>query len=267
MYRTISFTSGKGGVGKTNIATNMALVLAAAGKRILLLDADFGLANIDLLIKLKPKNTILDFFLHKCAIEDTIHKYEGMENHLHIIPGASGVQEIANLNSQQLLFFIEQIGTILPNYEFLFIDTSAGINNSTLRMNASADEIIVIINPEPPSITDSFALMKTMYSHYNITKFSIIYNMCYKNASIYLFERLNYIANEVSQLNFQFKYLGYIEPNPKVSTALQARIPIVAYEPAGITTQQIRKIMETFYPTNKQKTGSFLNKFLNWKNK
>ena len=90
MYKTISFTSGKGGVGKTNIATNMALLLAASGKKVLLLDADFGLANVDILMNIQTENNILDFFLHKCSLEETIYKYKGLEDNFHIIPVGSG---------------------------------------------------------------------------------------------------------------------------------------------------------------------------------
>ena len=149
MYKTISFTSGKGGVGKTNIATNMALLLAASGKKVLLLDADFGLANVDILMNIQTENNILDFFLHKCSLEETIYKYKGLEDNFHIIPGVSGIKEITDLSADQLLYLIEEVGKILSHYNFLFIDTSAGIHDSILRMNASADEIIVIVNPEP----------------------------------------------------------------------------------------------------------------------
>ncbi len=265
MYRTISFTSGKGGVGKTNIATNMALLLAVSGKKILLLDADFGLANVDILMNIQIKNNILDFFLHKFSLEQTIYKYEGLEDHFHIIPGVSGIKEITALTAEQLLYLIEEVGKILPRYDFLFIDTSAGIHDSILRMNASADEIIVIINPEPTSITDAFALMKTMYLHYNVKKFSIIYNRCYKSASLQLFKRFNHVAGEISQLDFQLKYLGYIEENPNISKAIQARELIISYEPRGITTQQIQKIMQQFYVEHQDKgQGNFLTNFFRW---
>ena len=99
MYRTISFTSGKGGVGKTNIATNMALLLAVSGKKVLLLDADFGLANVDILINIQTKYSILDFFLNEHSLEKTIYKYEGLEDYFHIIPGASGIKEITDLTA------------------------------------------------------------------------------------------------------------------------------------------------------------------------
>ena len=265
MNKAISFTSGKGGVGKTNIATNMALFLAVSGKKVLLLDADFGLANIDILINLKTKNTILDLFMKKCSVEDLIHKFNGLEDNFHIIPGVSGIKEITELSAYQLIYLMQQVGTILDRYDFLFIDTGAGIHDSVLRINASVDEIIIIINPEPTSVTDSFALMKTMYLHYNIKKFSIIYNRCYKSSSIGLFQELEKVANKISQLDFQLKYLGYIEPNPRINTAIQERQPIISYDPGGPTTQQIRKIMENFYQEHQdKKSSSFLKKFFNW---
>ena len=265
MYKTISFTSGKGGVGKTNIATNMALLLAASGKKVLLLDADFGLANVDILMNIQTENNILDFFLHKCSLEETIYKYKGLEDNFHIIPGVSGIKEITDLSADQLLYLIEEVGKILSHYNFLFIDTSAGIHDSILRMNASADEIIVIVNPEPTSITDAFALMKTMYLHYNVKKFSIIYNRCYKSTSLQLFKRFNQVAGEISQLDIQLKYLGYIEENSKISQAIQNREPIIAYEPRGKTTQQIQKIMQQFYEEHQGKEeGNFLVNFFRW---
>ncbi len=265
MYKTISFSSGKGGVGKTNIAANMALLLALSQKKVLLFDADFGLANIDIVINLEVKKTLLDLFLSTTDIQDIIHKFTGLEDYFHIIPGVSGIKEITELTKSQLLHLMDKIGEILPNYDFLFIDTGAGIHNSVLRMNASADEIIIIMNPEPTSITDAFALMKTMYIHYHIKKFSIIYNRCYKNDSLLLFDNLLHVAKNVSQIDFELKYLGYVETNPQIKRAIQEREPIVVYEPRGKTTKQIRAILEKFYiEQNQDSTSGFLRKFFNW---
>ena len=251
MYKTISFTSGKGGVGKTNIATNMALLLAASGKKVLLLDADFGLANVDILMNIQTENNILDFFLHKCSLEETIYKYKGLEDNFHIIPGVSGIKEITDLKADQLLYLIEEVGKILTHYNFLFIDTGAGIHDSILRMNASADEIIVIVNPEPTSITDAFALMKTMYLHYNVKTFSIIYNRCYKSASLQLFKRFKQVACEISQLDLT-EIFRIIEENSKISWLFK-REPFIAYEPRGITTQQFKKLCNSFMEKIKAK--------------
>jgi flagellar biosynthesis protein FlhG len=268
MYKTVSFSSGKGGVGKTNLAVNMSLLLAATGKRVLLFDADFGLANIDILINLKVKKNILDFFSSGASIQDIIHKFDGLENNFHIIPGVSGIKEITDLNSQQLLHLMGAIGKILDNYDFLFIDTGAGIHNSVLRMNASSDDIIIIMNPEPTSITDAFALMKTMYTHYNIKNFCIVYNQCDKKTSLTLFENLCRVARNISQLDFQLKYLGYVETDPSIQRAVQSREPVIALEPRGKVARQIKSILQNFYQEQAIKSsGGFLKKFFGWKNK
>ena len=150
MYKTISFTSGKGGVGKTNIATNMALLLAASGKKVLLLDADFGLANVDILMNIQTENNILDFFLHKCSLEETIYKYKGLEDNFHIIPGVSGIKEITDLSADQLLYLIEEVGKILSHYNF-FIHRSAGNHDSILALR-----MIIVIKSRAHSITECF---------------------------------------------------------------------------------------------------------------
>ena len=265
MYRAVSFSSGKGGVGKTNLAANIALLLAASKKKVLLLDADFGLANIDILINLKIKKNILDFFSSKASIADIIHRFDGLEENFHILPGVSGIKEITNLNSQQLLHLIQEIGKLLKNYDFFLIDTGAGIHDSVLRMNASSDDIIIIMNPEPTSITDSFALMKTMYTHYNIKKFSLIYNCCDKKTSLILFENLCRVAKNISQLDFELKYLGYVETNSNIQKAIQVREPIVAFDPRGKTTKQIQNIIQNFYQEQIPTTSNFLTKFFSWK--
>lgn len=267
MYKTVSFSSGKGGVGKTNLVTNMALLLAAANQKVLLLDADFGLANIDILINLNTKKNILDFFSSQTNIKDIIHKFDGLEDYFHIIPGVSGIKEVTNLTSEQLLHLMKEIGKILHHYDFLFIDTGAGIHDSVLRMNASSDDIIIIMNPEPTSITDSFALMKTMYTHYNIKKFSVIYNRCDKKTSYLLFENLCRVIKNISQLDFDLKYLGYVENDNNVQRAIQAREPIVAFEPKGKTAKQIRNIVQNYYQKQTSSSGGFLRKFFSWKKK
>ena len=267
MKKSISFSSGKGGVGKTNLAVNIGLLLAASGKKVLLFDADFGLANVDILINLRVKKNIVDFFVSESNIQDLIHRYEGLEDNFHIIPGVSGIKEITELTGQQLLYLMSKIGEILGQYDYLLIDTGAGIHDSVLRMNAACDEIVVLMSPEPTSITDGFALMKTLYTHYNLKKFSIIYNFCTKAHSLLLFKNLCRIAKNISQLDLQLKYLGFVESDTSIKRAVQARKPVLSLEPRSKVAKQIKSITQNFYSTQKNTTKSFLEKFFGFKSK
>ena len=150
--RVISITSGKGGVGKTNIALNLALALTECGKRVLLLDADLGLANLNVLLGLKPTATIEHVISGAARAQDIILNYRP---DLDLIPASSGVQSLTHLDEiacQSLSTSIEEVGR---NYDYLLVDTGAGIGNNVTFFNAAADETIVVINHEPTSLTDA----------------------------------------------------------------------------------------------------------------
>jgi len=156
LTKVLAITSGKGGVGKTNIVANLAYSLRKTGKKVLLLDADVGLGNIDVLLGLSPKYNISHVISGKKDIKDIILKGPGK---FDIIPASSGIQEITNLNKRAKLILMEQINEIGTNYDYFLIDTGAGIYDTVTFFCNAAQEIFVVATPDPTSITDAYALM------------------------------------------------------------------------------------------------------------
>ena len=158
MPRIITVTSGKGGVGKTNITTNLSLHLAAMGFNPCILDADLGLANINILLGINPEHTLKDVINNNFKLSDIIIKdYNGID----IIPGSSGIEDMANIGQGSLDKLIESFSPINA-YDFLFIDTAAGISSDIISFCLASNEIIIVITPEPTSLTDAYALLKVL---------------------------------------------------------------------------------------------------------
>ncbi|HBQ86554.1 MAG TPA: ATP-binding protein [Syntrophomonas sp.] len=157
--RVMVVTSGKGGVGKSTLALNMALGMCAAGKKVVLMDADLGLGNIDIMLGLVPQYNIYHMITNKKSLRDII--ITGPDN-LKIIPGGSGVSELANLNDEQLRRILVELGTLDGEYDYMIIDTGAGISNNVTSFLLASDDVIVVTTPEPTSLTDAYGVIKTM---------------------------------------------------------------------------------------------------------
>ncbi|HDZ23313.1 MAG TPA: MinD/ParA family protein, partial [Desulfobacteraceae bacterium] len=154
MSRTVAITSGKGGVGKTNISVNLALSLSRKGHKVCLFDADLGLANINILLGLEPESTLVDVVKGTSTLSDIMMEYEGVS----IIPGSSGVEELAELSAsdrEMLLQSFESIG----DHDFIFFDTSAGVSRDVVAFCLASSEVLLVITPEPTSLTDAYALL------------------------------------------------------------------------------------------------------------
>ncbi len=173
MLRVIAVTSGKGGVGKSNVVVNLGLALARRGLKVLLIDADLGLANLDILLGLTPRFTIQDLLsLRKTMSEVMVEGPEGMK----ILPASSGIPELAELDEYQKMFLLNELDTYSENLDVVLIDTGAGISRNVLFFNIAAMERIVVANNEPTSITDAYALMKVLVTKYGETRFKLLVN-------------------------------------------------------------------------------------------
>jgi flagellar biosynthesis protein FlhG len=159
MSRLITVTSGKGGVGKTNISANIALYIASQGYRVCLFDADLGLANINILLGLYPEYDLGDVILNGKKIDDILIKnYKGID----IIPGSSGIEKIANLEPDKLDHFVRSFSELNSRYDFFILDTAAGVSKNVISFCMISSEVILIVTPEPTSLTDAYALLKIL---------------------------------------------------------------------------------------------------------
>jgi len=172
--KVIAVTSGKGGVGKTNVSVNLSMALSQGGKDVLLLDADLGLANVDVLLGLRPKYTLSDVINGQRTLEEIIIR--GPEG-VKIIPASSGVQNMAQLNAMEHAGLIRAFSELSHSIDVLMIDTAAGISDSVVTFIRAAQEVIVVVCDEPTSITDAYALIKVLNKDYDICRFRIISNM------------------------------------------------------------------------------------------
>ncbi|MGA0927660.1 MAG: MinD/ParA family protein, partial [bacterium] len=171
--KVLCITSGKGGVGKTNISINLSIALASMGRKVFLLDADLGLANIDVLLNLTPMYTLEHVLSGEKSINDIILDGPG---DIKILPASSGVVEMTEMDRDQQVHLFRKLGEIEREIDYLVIDTGAGIAPHTLRFVANSDEVLIVATPEPSSMTDAYSLIKIMVTRYQISKFRVIAN-------------------------------------------------------------------------------------------
>lgn len=160
--RIIAIASGKGGVGKTNITVNLGLALQELGKRVLLLDADLGMANIDILLGMTPKYNLSHVMKGKCRFEEAL--LEGPDG-IHILPGTSGVEDLINISSLEVARLMGASSKIEENYDIVLIDIGAGVHSSVVNFIMACDEVIVVLTPEPTAIMDAYSLIKILSNH------------------------------------------------------------------------------------------------------
>jgi flagellar biosynthesis protein FlhG len=176
--RVISVTSGKGGVGKTNIVANLGYAFARLGKKVLILDADLGLGNLDVLLGLAPKFNLSHVIMGEKSVNDIIVEGPGK---MLILPASSGIQELTQLTQSQKVQILSELDQLMGAVDILFIDTAAGISSNVMDFNVTAHEIIVVVSPEPTSITDAYALMKVLALKYAQKCCKVIINLAGTN--------------------------------------------------------------------------------------
>ncbi|PIP42800.1 MAG: flagellar synthesis regulator FleN [Deltaproteobacteria bacterium CG23_combo_of_CG06-09_8_20_14_all_60_8] len=216
--RVICITSGKGGVGKTNVAVNLAYGLRKKGKRVLLLDADLNLANIDVLLGLTPRYNLHNVFLGEKTLRDIL--IEGPAG-MHILPASSGIMEMADLSESQKLSFMTEIEVFDHAMDYLLIDTGAGINNNVVYFNLAARERIVVLSPEPTSLTDAYALIKVLALQHDVKSFRILINSAQgEKEAIQVFRKLSLVADRFLP-SLSLDFLGHIPFDSKLPQAVR----------------------------------------------
>jgi flagellar biosynthesis protein FlhG len=210
--RVIAITSGKGGVGKTNIVANLGHALAMIGKKVLILDADWGLGNLDVLLGLAPRYNLSHVITGEKTVAEIILDGPGS---IQILPAASGIQELTNLTFDQKLQVLNQLDLLLDTVDVLLIDTAAGISSNVMDFNVSAQEILVVVAPEPTSVTDAYALMKVLSVRYGQNHCKLLVNQAANVQEAHEIHRqLNLVVERF--LNFSLEYVGCVFYDEKV---------------------------------------------------
>jgi flagellar biosynthesis protein FlhG len=204
--RVIAVTSGKGGVGKTNVVANLAVELARVGKRVLVLDADLGLGNIDVLLGLVPRYTLEHVLCGSHRLSDII--IQGPAG-IQVLPAGSGLPQFTSLTDTQQLMLQSELEHIADTVDVLLIDTGAGVSPNVTYFASAAQEAIVVISPEPTSLTDAYALMKVLCRQHRERRFKVLVNLAKsQREATQTFRKLDIAAERF--LNIGLEYLGFI---------------------------------------------------------
>jgi flagellar biosynthesis protein FlhG len=241
--RVIAISSGKGGVGKTNLTINMAIALRSFGKEVVVFDGDLGLGNVDVMLGLRPMYTTEHLILGQMRFKDIL--LEGPEG-IKIIPASSGITELTQLDGASKLRLIDEFDDFNEDVDYLLIDTGAGISNNVLFFCSSAHEVIVVVTSEPTSLTDAYALMKVLAMNYNERRFKIIINSAKSSAEAFgTFKRLALAIDKF--LNISLDYLGFVLEDKAVKAAVQARQAFIKLFPNSAASKNLYGICEKLY--------------------
>lgn len=235
--KIITITSGKGGVGKSNIVVNTSIMLQKLGKKVLLFDADIGMGNDDVLMGFLPKYNVFDIIFNNKTVEEVMIKGP---HGVSLVPAGSGLSRIENLSKKKREEFINKLSA-LENFDYILMDTGAGISRDVLGFISCCDELIVVTTPEPTSLTDAYSLLKAV-SHFNLkSKAKVIINRALdeKEANI-TFNKLN---NAVSKfLRVEMEYLGMVSEDRKLVQSVRAQEPFIISYPNCDASKDIEKI-------------------------
>ncbi len=252
--RIIAVTSGKGGVGKSNISVNLAIAFAQTGKKVILIDGDLGMANVNVLLGITPKANLLDVLNKKKKMSDIILN---TELGIQIIAGANGFSTIANLTDEQRDFFAEEF-TTLSSFDVIIIDTGAGVSENVLRFIESADEAYVVTTPEPTAITDAYGLIKiiaTEFSNSQIVMKLIVNKVHSADEGKRIAERIITIVAQF--LNAPVEYLGFIYDDSVVTSSVLRQKPFMVSQPNSKAAMCIKHIVGRIDKTSVKPTGGF----------
>ncbi len=238
--RVITVTSGKGGVGKTNVSANLAIALSNLGKKVLIMDADLGLGNIDVLLGLHPKYTLESVIQGEHTLDEVmINGPSGLK----VIPAASGIKNMAELSSSQHAGIIQAFSQINQDIDVLIIDTAAGIADSVVSFACAAQEVLVVVCDEPASITDAYALIKLLHKEYGLFRFRILANMVksvQKGREVY--DKLVKVTDRFLDVALEFS--GSVPYDESVLKAIRKQRAVVEAFPRSQASISYKQIAE-----------------------
>lgn len=204
--RVIAVTGGKGGVGKSNVAVNLAMAMSAQGDKVMIMDADLGLGNLDVLLGLYPQANLHHVLTGERTLEEIIMQGPG---NIKIIPASSGIQKMAELGVQEHAGLIHSFSAIGEELDTLIIDTAAGITDTVISFSRASQEVVVVVCDEPASVTDAYAIIKLLSREYGVFRFRIVANMA--QGPQHGREIYNKIVNVTNRfLDVALDYMGYV---------------------------------------------------------
>lgn len=238
--RIFAICGGKGGVGKTHVAINIAYILARNHGKVLLVDCDLGLANIDIVLGLTPKVTIKNILSGNNSLAESTLDYT--EN-LHILPGVGGALELANISRVQLSQFLSELAILSAQYDYIILDTSAGVDEKVLQFIAHSEKAVLVACPDPASMADCYAQLKLLHQQYHLQRFYLLVNRATSiEEGDKLFAKINKVVGQF--LGAVVHPLGSLPDDPLVGKALAQYKPVTAMYPGGPIGRAYHKVID-----------------------
>ena len=236
--RVIAVTGGKGGVGKSTVAVNLATGLAAAGRRVVLLDGDLGMANVDVLLGLSPRYTLAHVLSGERTLDEIlVNAPQGFM----IVPAASGAADLANLDATAHLGLVQGFSALGARVDVLIVDTAAGIAPGVLQFSQAAQQVLVVLCDEPASMTDAYALVKVLSRNHGVRHFRVLANMAASSAAgESLFRRFERVTARF--LDVALEYAGAIPQDEALRRAVRAQRPVLEAFPASPAARAFKKL-------------------------
>ncbi|HAG70076.1 MAG TPA: MinD/ParA family protein [Lachnospiraceae bacterium] len=253
--RVITVTSGKGGVGKSNVSINLAVQLKKLGHRVIIFDADFGLANIEVMFGAVPRHNLSDLIYQGKNIREII-TMGPME--IGFISGGSGIAGLSNLGRDYINYLVQNLAELDSIADVIIIDTGAGISDAVLEFLVASGEVLLVMTPEPTSLTDSYSLLKALNRHprYNkeMTQIKVVANkVSGEEEGRQIFGKLNAVVSRYLRLPLQ--YLGYVPEDPQLMKAVMQQTPISIENPRARSSLAFEVLAQTL--TGKEQAGSY----------
>ena len=258
--RVIAVTSGKGGVGKTSLAVNLGILWAQMGKRVVLLDLDLGLANVDVMLNIRPRYNLSHVVMGKLRMKEVLTYCGGMG----IVPGSSGIPAVANLDRVGCDRLIEGFAELENQADIIILDTAAGVGTGVVEFLSAADEVLVVVTPEPTSVVDAYAVVKMLSRHPGSGRVNLVVNMARDRA-----EGLR-VSGGIIEVTRRFlarpvRALGYIPTDEHVAESVRLRQPFVLNCPGAQASRAVRgigRMMVDDAYRNARTSEGFLRKML-----
>ncbi|MCK8058778.1 MULTISPECIES: MinD/ParA family protein [unclassified Fusibacter] len=257
--RVIAISSGKGGVGKTNVTVNLGIALSKLGKRVTIIDADLGLANIDVVLGLVPKYNLF----HMLRDGKTLEEITVFGPHdIQVISGGSGVMDLVNLADEEIAVLIDSFETLNETADYILIDTGAGINRSVMSFIEASHEVIMVVTPDPTSITDAYAVIKNIAITDKAIR--VIINKAESNKEGFeVFHKLNSATHKF--LNLELESLGFILDDPNVKRSVKVQKPFLVGYPNALASKGVELIAynldhDSHYVSSMNSFGVFIKR-------
>lgn len=249
--KVITISSGKGGVGKTNVVVNLAIALKKLGRSVVLLDADLGLGNLDVLLGLTPEYNFAHLLRGEKSMDEIIIK--GPKG-ISIIPAASGVGELTSLSTEQKISLFSQLESLTEKFDIMLIDAAAGISQNVLFFNMVAGERIILASPEPTSIVDAYALIKVLHQTHGIKRFRLLVNQAKDDKQgLEVYKNVSAVADKF--LNISIDYMGIIYYDENLKKSVRQQKPVIQLFPSSKSSKsfmEMAKLIDGFAPESAQ---------------